>query len=33
MFKRSKSEVLVDDETSEGEEDAPWPRERAGKVS
>ncbi|KAB5546074.1 hypothetical protein PHYPO_G00067930 [Pangasianodon hypophthalmus] len=29
MFKRSKSEVLVDDETSEGEEDAPWHRERA----
>lgn len=33
MFKRSKSEVLVDDETSEGEEDAPWHRERADKVS
>ncbi|XP_053338266.1 testis development-related protein [Clarias gariepinus] len=31
MFKRSKSEVLVDDETSEGEEDAPWHRERAEK--
>ncbi|KAG7323752.1 hypothetical protein KOW79_013454 [Hemibagrus wyckioides] len=31
MFKRSKSEVLVDDETSEGEEDAPWHRERADK--
>lgn len=33
MFKRSKSEVLVDDETSEGEGDAPWHRERADKVS
>ncbi|KAK2825563.1 hypothetical protein Q7C36_019490 [Tachysurus vachellii] len=31
MFKRSKSEVLVDDETSEGEVDAPWHRESAHK--
>ncbi|TSP79434.1 Testis development-related protein [Bagarius yarrelli] len=31
MFKKSKGEVLVDDETSDGEEDAPWHRERAEK--
>ncbi|XP_062871855.1 testis development-related protein [Trichomycterus rosablanca] len=30
MFKRSKSEVLVDEDASE-EEDAPWRRERADK--